>query len=117
MPIGECIIESKVKDDKVIKLSNRGTSQLQDTIGAISEYLLRTKRTFYCISRSSGGPYHLAKILGWSWSRLVSEMHKSRSACMLSTNQKIEMRMRPNGEKYQPSRPCLKKGGIVYTEI
>ena len=113
--VGEYILESTVKDDKVTNLSNRGISQFLEIISAINEYLLRIKKIFYCISKNSQGPYHLG------WSRLVSEMQKSKSACRLlqyeSTIQKIGMEMRPNGGEYQPSRQYLRKGGIEFTEI
>ena len=65
--VGECILESTVKDDKVTNLSNRGISQFLEIISAINEYLLRIKKIFYCISKNSQGPYHLG------WSRLVSK--------------------------------------------
>ena len=54
------------------KLYGKGASQLQ-LIPAIHDYLIKSRRTFLDISRSSQGPYHLG------WSRLASEMKQDRN--------------------------------------
>ena len=84
----DCIIEGHERDEKVPALSNRGLAQLKEIISAIGEYMLKIRKTFTCITRNSHGPYHLG------WSRLMSEIHNSRSAFQLIQHNKHKSEMR-----------------------
>ena len=90
--VGDCIMEGPERDKKVLALSNRGLAQLKEVISAIGEYMLKIRKTFNCITRNSHGPHHLG------WSRLMSEIHRSRAAFQLIQDNKHRSETRNENE-------------------
>ena len=85
-------MEGRERDKKVLALSNRGLAQLKEVISAIGEYMLKIRKTFNCITRNSHGPHHLG------WSRLMSEIHRSRAAFQLIQDNKHRSETRNENE-------------------
>ena len=99
--VGDCIIEGHERDEKVLALSNRGLAQLKEIISAIGEYMLKIRKTFNCITRHSHGPHHLG------WSRLMSEIHRSKAAFQLIQNNKHRSETRNENEaKWKLAPAC-----------
>ena len=64
------------------KLSEKSQVQFLELLTAIHDYLMKSSRTFADVTRHSQGPYHLG------WSRLCSEIRKSKEACRLIQHDK-----------------------------
>ena len=60
--VGDCILEGKVKEEKVTQLkTKKEVDQFKEILGVISCHLVKIGRTFCDISRSDQGPHHI----GW----------------------------------------------------
>merc|ERR1711963_1106150 len=90
--VGDCIMEGKVKDYKVASLSEKSKGQFIDILSAITRYLIKTKRTWDDISEGAQGPHHQG------WSRMLSEMKKSKDICRLVQFDKHEQGPRNENE-------------------
>ena len=90
--VGDCIMEGKVKDYKVASLSEKSKGQFIDILSAITRYLIKTKRTWDDISEGAQGPRHQG------WSRMLSEMKKSKDICRLVQFDKHEQGPRNENE-------------------
>ena len=64
--VGDVIIEGKVDEDKVRKLtSEKEKAQFKEILSVISCHLVKIKKTWIGITRSDHGPHH------HGWSRLL----------------------------------------------
>ena len=76
--VGDCILEGKVKEEKVTQLkTEKEVNQFKEILGVISCHLVKIGRTFCDISRSDQGPHHIG------WSRLLCGMKRSREVYRL----------------------------------
>ena len=83
------------------KLSVKSLGQFLELFTSINEYLMRSSKTFSDVTRHSQGPYHLG------WSRLSSEISKSREACRLIQHEKHY-----NGERNENEEKWRAVNGI-----